>query len=82
MRYRRLGPTGLFVSELCFGTMTFGGKGFWEAIGSLGAADAESLVAASLDAGDMLDQQAIPIYPEETAGELEAHARSAKEGQT
>jgi aryl-alcohol dehydrogenase-like predicted oxidoreductase len=51
MRYRRLGPTGLFVSELCFGTMTFGGKGFWEAIGSLGAADAESLVAASLDAG-------------------------------
>ena len=29
-------------------------------------------MSASLDAGDMLDQQAIAIYPEETAGELEA----------
>ena len=30
MRYNRLGRTGLFVSELCLGTMTFGGGGgFW-----------------------------------------------------
>jgi aryl-alcohol dehydrogenase-like predicted oxidoreductase len=51
MRYRLLGKTGLYVSELCLGTMTFGGKGFWEVVGKLGAADAESLVGASLDAG-------------------------------
>ena len=25
MRYNKLGRTGLFVSELCLGTMTFGG---------------------------------------------------------
>ena len=25
MRYQKLGNTGLFVSELCLGTMTFGG---------------------------------------------------------
>jgi aryl-alcohol dehydrogenase-like predicted oxidoreductase len=31
--------------------MTFGGKGFWEVVGKLGSADAESLVGTSLDAG-------------------------------
>jgi aryl-alcohol dehydrogenase-like predicted oxidoreductase len=51
MRYNPLGKTGLFVSEICLGTMTFGGKGFWEAIGKLGNREVESLVAASLDAG-------------------------------
>jgi aryl-alcohol dehydrogenase-like predicted oxidoreductase len=51
MRYRRFANTGLYVSEICFGTMTFGGKGFWQAIGALGADDAEALVGASLDAG-------------------------------
>ena len=33
MRYRLLGRTGLYVSELCLGTMTFGGEGFWKVIG-------------------------------------------------
>src|SRR5271167_909887 len=51
MRYHLFGKTGLYVSELCLGTMTFGGKGFWEVVGKLGAADAEGLVGASLDAG-------------------------------
>ena len=35
MKYNFLGNTGLVVSELCFGTMTFGGKGYWEAIGKV-----------------------------------------------
>ena len=36
MRYQLLGQTGLYVSELCLGTMTYGGgKGIWEAIGTL-----------------------------------------------
>jgi aryl-alcohol dehydrogenase-like predicted oxidoreductase len=51
MRYNLLGKTGLFVSELCLGTMTFGGKGFWEAIGKLGSKEAESLVGTALDQG-------------------------------
>ncbi len=33
MKYNELGKTGVLVSELCLGTMTFGGKGYWQAIG-------------------------------------------------
>jgi len=51
MRYNELGRTGVFVSELCFGTMTFGGRGFWEAIGKLGKKEAEKLVGIALDGG-------------------------------
>ena len=51
MNYRMLGRTGLYVSELCFGTMTFGGEGYWKAIGTHGQSDADKLVARSLDAG-------------------------------
>jgi len=51
MRFNLLGRTGLYVSELCLGTMTFGGKGFWEVVGKLGGAEVESLVGTALDAG-------------------------------
>lgn len=52
MHYNRLGNTGLFVSELCLGTMTFGGgEGIWGQIGSLQQQDAERLIARSLEAG-------------------------------
>jgi len=52
MRYKKLGNTGLFVSEICLGTMTFGGVGtMWNAIGNLGQKDATNLVAHSLEAG-------------------------------
>jgi aryl-alcohol dehydrogenase-like predicted oxidoreductase len=52
MRYRVLGRTGLRVSELCFGTMTFGGKGAtWKAIGALDEKEATEMVARCLDAG-------------------------------
>ena len=52
MRHHPLGRTGLFVSELCLGTMTFGGAGdVWSKIGSLQQADAERLVGQALDAG-------------------------------
>ncbi len=52
MRNNPLGRTGLFVSELCLGTMTFGGtNGIWGQIGDLQQADAERLVGQALDAG-------------------------------
>lgn len=51
MKYRLLGKTGLFVSELCLGAMTFGGKGFWEVIGQQGQEVVNNIVARSLDAG-------------------------------
>jgi aryl-alcohol dehydrogenase-like predicted oxidoreductase len=51
MKYKQLGRTGLLVSELCFGTMTFGGKGFWKAIGQQPQETADDLVARVLDTG-------------------------------
>src|SRR5438552_354475 len=51
MRFNLLGKTGLYVSEICLGTMTFGGKGFWEAIGKLGSSEVEAIVGTALDAG-------------------------------
>ncbi|MBC8171416.1 MAG: aldo/keto reductase [Anaerolineae bacterium] len=51
MKYRLLGKTGLLVSELCLGTMTFGGQGYWEVIGKLKQDSVNEIVARSLDAG-------------------------------
>ena len=52
MKYRPLGRTGQFVSELCLGTMTFhGGAGFWRNIGAVEQQDATALVARALEAG-------------------------------
>jgi aryl-alcohol dehydrogenase-like predicted oxidoreductase len=52
MRNKPLGRTGLFVSELCLGTMTFGGgTGMWAQIGDLQQADAERLIGQAIDAG-------------------------------
>ena len=53
MKYRQLGRTGLFVSELCLGAMTFGTAegGIWSAMGQLGLSDAEAIVGRSLAAG-------------------------------
>ena len=52
MRYRKFGRTGLFVSELCLGTMTFGGEdGVWGQIGNLKQDEAERLIGRALDAG-------------------------------
>jgi aryl-alcohol dehydrogenase-like predicted oxidoreductase len=51
MKYNKLGRTGLLVSELCFGTMTFAGRGFWTVIGQQPQELANKLVDKALDAG-------------------------------
>jgi aryl-alcohol dehydrogenase-like predicted oxidoreductase len=51
MRYNQLGNTGLFVSEICLGTMTFGGQGFWQVVGSLDQTASSDIIARSLEAG-------------------------------
>ncbi|MDT8871726.1 hypothetical protein RAA17_13045 [Komagataeibacter rhaeticus] len=52
MKYNPLGQTGLLVSELCLGTMTFGGgDGMWKEIGNLRQEQADVLVRTALDAG-------------------------------
>jgi aryl-alcohol dehydrogenase-like predicted oxidoreductase len=52
MEYKALGNTGLLVSTLCLGTMTFhGSEGIWAAIGNVDQVGADALMKASIDAG-------------------------------
>ena len=52
MRYRPLGRTGQYVSEICLGAMTFaGGAGIWRTIGSLDQVASTKLVGRALEAG-------------------------------
>jgi len=52
MRYRRLGRTGLLVSELCLGTNTFGGSGPpWDALGALDQPACNAVMRAAFDGG-------------------------------
>ena len=51
MKYNQLGKTGVLVSELCLGTMTFGGRGYWTAIGQLSQDEVNQLVKTAFDHG-------------------------------
>ncbi len=52
MRMKKFGNTGLVVSEICLGAMTFGGTdGIWAQIASLGQASADELVKTAVDGG-------------------------------
>ena len=89
MRHYPLGRTGLYVSELCLGTMTFGGKGFGEAIGKLETQEVDSLVGTALDSGvnfidtadvssDGESERLIGATFEETVETLDSVVRSGK----
>ncbi len=52
MRMRKLGDTGLLVSEICLGAMTFGGgEGIWNAIGKMDQPAVDGLVKDAIDRG-------------------------------
>lgn len=52
MRYKTLGNTGLLVSEICLGTMTFGSaEGMWSQIAGLDQQAADKIVARAFEAG-------------------------------
>jgi aryl-alcohol dehydrogenase-like predicted oxidoreductase len=52
MKYNLLGNTGMVVSELCFGTMTFGGEGgIWGNIGKVQQAGVNDLMKTAVDSG-------------------------------
>ncbi|MCX6238440.1 MAG: aldo/keto reductase [Bacteroidia bacterium] len=51
MKYNQLGKTGVLVSELCLGTMTFGGKGYWKVMGELPQDEVNRIVKTSVNAG-------------------------------
>src|SRR5580700_10888502 len=52
MRMKKLGRTGLVVSEICLGTMTFSdGAGFWGPIGNTNQATVNGIVKSAVDHG-------------------------------
>jgi len=52
MKYKTLGDTGLLVSTLCFGAMTFhGGSGLFKMVGSTGQEEADDLIKYCVDSG-------------------------------
>lgn len=51
MRYRLLGRTGLFVSELSLGVMGFGATGWWGEVGAQSLEEANTFVARALELG-------------------------------
>lgn len=51
MEYKTLGNTGLLVSKLCLGTMTFSGDGIWKTFGSVDQPGADGLIKAAIDGG-------------------------------
>ena len=70
MRYKLLGRTGLFISELGLGTDTFGGQTKrWETFGALGRVQATEMVGEAINAGVNL------IDTADTYGDGEAEIR-------
>ena len=57
MQFKTLGDTGLLVSTICFGTMTFSGQsagteaGIWKHIGDVNQVGADGLIKACIEAG-------------------------------
>src|SRR5579863_4879564 len=73
MEYRQLGASGLKVSVLTMGTMTFGGKGNSAKVGNLQLDDVRKMVDIAIEAGVNLIDTA-NVYSsgasEETVGEI------------
>lgn len=73
MNMRFLGTTGLRVSELCFGAMTFGNTSFWKSIGGLAQDDADRLIQMACDGGINFFDTA-DVYSDGLSEKLLAHA--------
>jgi aryl-alcohol dehydrogenase-like predicted oxidoreductase len=69
MEYRQLGRSGLRVSVLTLGTMTFGGTGFAAAVGSTDVAGARRQIQMAVDAGVNLIDTA-DVYSEGASEEI------------
>ena len=51
MKYNQLGNTGVLVSELCLGAMTFGGRGYWKAVGEQPQDLVNDIIRESIEQG-------------------------------
>ena len=77
MEYRQLGNSGLKVSVLTMGTMTFGGKGNFAKVGNLQLAEVRKLIDIVADAGVNLIDTA-DIYSAGASEELIGEALAAE----
>lgn len=77
MEYRRLGRSGLFVSAMTLGTMTFGGRGGFGMVGSTDVAAATRQVDMCVDAGINLFDTA-DIYSDGESEEILGQAISGR----
>ncbi len=69
MEYRQLGNSGLKISELTLGTMTFGGQGGFARVGAVSLGEARRLIDLAVDAGVNLIDTA-DIYSDGLAEEI------------
>jgi aryl-alcohol dehydrogenase-like predicted oxidoreductase len=77
MRYRKLGNTGLIVSEMCLGAMTFGsGEGMWEAVAGVSQDNVTGLIKAAFDRGINFIDTA-DFYSNGRSEEVTGHALKA-----
>ena len=51
MRMRKVGDTGISVSEICLGTGSFGGLGMYRMSGNINQKEADEIVGLALDSG-------------------------------
>jgi aryl-alcohol dehydrogenase-like predicted oxidoreductase len=77
MEYRQLGNSGLKVSELTLGTMTFGGQGGFARVGAVSLAEARRLIDLAADAGVNLIDTA-DVYSAGLAEEILGEAMGGK----
>src|SRR5580698_7980243 len=80
MEYRQLGRSGLRVSKLTMGTMTFSGSGKFRPVGSTDLDAARRQIAMALDAGVNLIDTA-DIYSEGSAEEIVGQALHGRRDQ-
>ncbi len=77
MEYRQLGRSGLKVSVLSLGTMTFGGKGKFAKVGDTGVAEARRQIDICLEAGVNLIDTA-DVYSQGASEEIIGEVLKAK----
>jgi aryl-alcohol dehydrogenase-like predicted oxidoreductase len=78
MEYRQLGASGLRVSVITLGTMTYGGRGKFAQVGEVGLEDARRQVDLALDAGvNLIDTADVYSdgFSEEIVGDVLAGRR-------
>ncbi|HKK20460.1 MAG TPA: aldo/keto reductase [candidate division Zixibacteria bacterium] len=77
MKTRFLGNSGVRVSELCFGAMTFGGRGYWTGIGQVQQKEADALVNGAIEGGINFFDTA-DVYSEGWSEEILAKALGSR----